>query len=122
MQRELAREKILSFLGLATRAGKTISGSDAVMEALRTGAAVLTIVARDASLRTKKNILREADRAGVPCYFFSSRVLLGKFLGKEDRAVCAVTDEGFSKKLIQLLSEETAPDREPFPMKDKGEK
>ena len=47
-------DKIYSFLGLATRAGKIVSGDDSTLLELKRGNINLVIVAEDASDNTKK--------------------------------------------------------------------
>ena len=47
-------DKIYSFLGLATRAGKIVSGDDSTLLELKRGNVKLVIVAEDASDNTKK--------------------------------------------------------------------
>ncbi len=96
---------ILTFLGLATKAGKTVSGADAVSEAVVRECAYLVLVAEDASEGTSKKIAFLSRQAGVSFCRFSTRQKLGKFLGKDDRAVAAVLDKGFADRLIQLLQD-----------------
>lgn len=98
-------QKILSFLGLATKAGRTISGSDAVAEAIVRECAHLVLVAEDASEGTAEKIAFLSRQSGVTFCRFSTREQLGKFVGKTDRAVAAVIDEGFAERLIQLLQD-----------------
>jgi len=102
-QKAREEQKILTFLGLAQRAGKMVSGSDAVAEAVARDCAYLVLVSEDASEGTAKKIAFFARQAGVSFCRFSTRQQLGKFLGKEDRAVAAVLDKGFADRLIQLL-------------------
>ena len=47
-------ERIYSFLGLATKAGKLISGEETCERALKLGKVFLVIVSDDASDNTKK--------------------------------------------------------------------
>lgn len=49
------KEKILQFLGLATRARKLVTGEELVISEVRRGNAKLVIVAEDASENTRKN-------------------------------------------------------------------
>lgn len=104
-QRGKAEQRILTFLGLATKAGKTVSGSDAVAEAVARDCAYLVLVAEDASEGTAKKTAFLSRQAGVSFCRFSTREELGKFLGKTDRAVAAVLDKGFADRLIQLLED-----------------
>ncbi|MDC0804698.1 ribosomal L7Ae/L30e/S12e/Gadd45 family protein, partial [Clostridium paraputrificum] len=48
------KEKVLSFLGLATRAGKIVSGDDSTLLDLKKGKVNLILIAEDASNNTKK--------------------------------------------------------------------
>ena len=104
MQKEISYERILSFLGLATRAGKVVSGMDAVEGAMRNGIVDIVIAAEDASDKTKKNISYLTEKLDIPLFFVPDRFMLGRFLGKEERVVCGVLDEGFAKRLKQLFA------------------
>ena len=95
----------LLFLGLATRAGKTVSGYDAVQQAVFAGAAHLVLVAADASEGTANKARIVSEEYEVPFFRFATKDKLGKYLGKEERAVAAVLDEGFAKRLIQMIGE-----------------
>ena len=46
------KEKVLSFLGLATRAGKIVSGDDSTLLDLKKGKVNLILIAEDASNNT----------------------------------------------------------------------
>ena len=92
-QKDRQELRILTFLGLATKAGKTVSGADAVSEAVVRDCAYLVLVAEDASEGTSKKIAFLSRQAGVSFCRFSTRQKLGKFLGKDDRAVAAVLDK-----------------------------
>ena len=59
--------KALSAMGLARRAGKLNWGYDTVVEAMKTGACCLVIIAGDLSDKTKKNVRFEAERSHVQC-------------------------------------------------------
>lgn len=95
----MSADKFFSTLGLAQRAGKLASGEDAVLDALRTSKAHLTIVAGDASERTKKMFRDKSHTYGVPLLIAFDRALLGKALGKTERVVLAVLDAGFADLL-----------------------
>lgn len=53
----------------------------------------------------KKDYAILADRYKVPCLEGLDRETLGHCLGKEYRAVAALTDQGFAKKLRELMKE-----------------
>lgn len=102
-------QNILRFLGLAARAGKAVSGAGACEETLRSGDARLLIVAKDISRNSMDKML-DAAKAGdkktgnaVTCFSFSEQDKLGMALGKSSRAAVVITDEGFARKLEEML-------------------
>lgn len=97
--------KIYSFLGLATKAGKTVSGEDTCERAVKSGKAKLVIVAVDASDNTKKKFSDICAYRGIDIRYFGNKDLLGKYTGKDKRAVVAVAEEGFAKKLKEMIDE-----------------
>lgn len=98
-------KKILSLIGLATRAGKTVSGEFSTEKAVKSFKAELVIVAADASDNTKKLFTDKCSFYEVPCYICGSKDEIGHAMGKEMRASMAVTDPGFAKALCKLLDE-----------------
>ena len=96
-------DKILSLVGLATRAGKTASGEFCTEKEVKTGRAALVIVAGDASENTKKKFRNMCEFYEVPVYFLADKEELGKFCGKEFRASLAVQDENFAKAMLKEL-------------------
>jgi len=92
-------KNIYTFLGLAKKAGKLVSGADACDGALKSGKAFLVIVAEDASENTKKEFKDSCSYRGVDICFFGKKELLGKYIGKDIRSVIAILDKGFAKEL-----------------------
>ena len=66
-------DKILSLVGLATRAGKTASGEFCTEKEVKTGRAALVIVAGDASENTKKKFRDMCEFYEVPIYFYKDK-------------------------------------------------
>ena len=95
--------KALSAMGLARRAGKLNWGYDTVVEAMKTGACCLVIIAGDLSDKTKKNVRFEAERSHVQCIETAfSMEEISAAIGKKS-GVIAICDGGFAKKLKQEL-------------------
>ena len=88
-------DKILSLVGLATRAGKTASGEFCTEKEVKTGRAALVIVAGDASENTKKKFRDMCEFYEVPIYFYKDKDTLGHAMGKEFRASLAILDRRF---------------------------
>ncbi len=90
------RDKVLSGLSLAAKAGKIASGEFSTEKAVREKKAHLVIVAGDASDNTKKNFKNMCHFYKVPLIFYSDKIALGNAIGKEFRASMAVTDAGLA--------------------------
>ena len=95
--------KIYSLLGLATKAGKVVSGEFATEKSVKSGTAWIVIVSDDASDNTKKMFSNMCNFYEVPRYFFGTKDELGHAIGKAMRSSLAVTDEGFAQTLIKHL-------------------
>ena len=95
--------KVLSLLGLATKAGKVASGEFSTEKSVKTGKGFLVLVADDASQNTKKKFQNMCDFYEVPIYFIAIKEELGRFCGKEFRASLAVQDENFAKAMLKEL-------------------
>lgn len=99
----MKQNKVLSLIGLATKAGKTASGEFCTEKEVKTGRAALVIVAGDASDNTKKKFRNMCEFYGVPMYLFADKDTLGHAMGKEFRASLAVLDPGFAKGIRKHL-------------------
>ena len=95
--------KVLSLLGLATKAGKVASGEFSTEKSVKTGKGFLVLVADDASQNTRKKLQNMCDFYEVPIYFIANKEELGRFCGKEFRASLAVQDENFAKAMLKEL-------------------
>ena len=89
-------ERIASYLSLANKAGKAVSGSDQVMEKLKKGGAALLFIATDISVDIGEKFRAVAQLKGVPCVALFTKERLGELIGKELRSVIAVSDSGFA--------------------------
>ncbi|WP_138494047.1 L7Ae/L30e/S12e/Gadd45 family ribosomal protein [Paenibacillus pinistramenti] len=96
--------KALSQLGLAMRAGKVVSGDEIVLKAIRSSEAKLVIVAGDASLNTRKKFRDKCGTYRVPLLIGFDRESLGSSVGKPERVVLALTDQGFASLLRKTVS------------------
>lgn len=67
------KEKVLSFLGLATRAGKIVSGDDSTLLDLKKGKVNLILIAEDASNNTKKLFKDKSTFRNIPYLFFQQK-------------------------------------------------
>lgn len=99
----MQQDKILSMLGLATKAGKVVSGGFLVEKAVKEGKTFMVIVAEDASMNTKKMFKNMCEFYHVPLYFYSTKDSLGHCIGKEFRSSIGITDKGLSSTIEKQL-------------------
>ena len=104
----MKNKNILSLVGLATKAGKTVSGEFSTEKSVKTGKGYLVIVADDASENTKKKFRNMCEFYQVPICFLSDKEGLGRAMGKEFRASLAVQDENFADAILKALEKEKA--------------
>ena len=98
----MARDKVLSLISLATKAGRCASGEFLTESETKSGRAGLVVVAEDASENTKKKFREFYD---VPIIFYSDKDTLGHAMGKQFRASLAILDKGFAKGILKALKE-----------------
>lgn len=103
----MQKDKILSYLGLATRAGRTVSGEFCVEKSIRQHRAKLVIVSVEASENSRKKFRNICTYYKVPLYFFGSSEELGRACGKAFRMSAAVEDEGLAMAAIRQLEQES---------------
>ncbi|MGI6106791.1 MAG: L7Ae/L30e/S12e/Gadd45 family ribosomal protein [Lachnospiraceae bacterium] len=104
-------DRILSFLGLAEKAGKAETGGFAVDKAVKDGRAYLVIVASDASARTRKSLSDLCAYYHVAMRIYADKETLGAAAGKDGRSCVAITDSGFAKALEKKLISAEEKDR-----------
>jgi len=92
-------------LGLACKAGRLVSGEDIVRNSVRKNKVKLMIISEDASENTKKRFLNAAEFYKVPVVIWGQKEVLGSSIGKSDRSVVGICDEGFKKSISSLLSD-----------------
>lgn len=102
---KMDKKKIADLLGLAQKAGRIVSGEFAVEKAVRSRKAKLVLLATDASVNSKKSYHDLTSYYEVPIYEVLSKQEMGESIGKVQRAAIVLTDEGFNRALVKLLSD-----------------
>ena len=95
--------KALSMLGIATKAGKTVTGEFSTEKAVKDGRACIVLVAADASENTKKKFRNMCKYYHVTFRELADKDSLGRACGKEFRASLAVTDQGLAKVIKEHI-------------------
>ena len=98
-------DKLLSLLGLATKAGKVCSGEFMCEKSIKSGRAQLLIISDDASDNTGKKFSDMCTFYGVKFYTYGDSEVLGHAIGKAFRKVIGIEDPGFAESIGKLIEE-----------------
>ncbi|MCR5154870.1 MAG: ribosomal L7Ae/L30e/S12e/Gadd45 family protein [Lachnospiraceae bacterium] len=100
-----AEKKILSLISLSAKAGGLVSGELSSENAVKDGSANLVIVAANASDNTKKLFSNKTTFYKVPYFEFSTKEVLGRTIGKENRSSIAVINKNLADNIINKLND-----------------
>jgi ribosomal protein L7Ae-like RNA K-turn-binding protein len=104
----MLKDKTLSMLGLARRAGKLSMGHDMAQQAIKKGKAKVLIICKDASPRLIKEFEKTIDlnKKNIPIYNVDITMNEIHFSTGYKAGVITIDDENFSTKIISLLEQE----------------
>jgi len=94
---------ISSLLSLCIKAGMLVTGESAAVKLLKRNEAKLVVIAEDAAENTKKKFVNKCFFYRKPVRIFGERALLSKCVGKQNRTVYVITDDGFAARLQNLI-------------------
>lgn len=97
--------KVYSYLGLARRAGKIVSGEQAVVGGIKRGQVFLVLIAEDASSNTYRKFSAMARNHNVRCLVYGEKDLFGQGLGQSPRSILGVTDRNFANVIRSHIEE-----------------
>lgn len=93
-------------MGLCMRAGKVVSGMDAVCEDLKKNKVKLVIVAENASEKTIRQIRYLVERKKVPILVLGTIEENSMAIGKENRAVIGIKDKNIADGIKKICGGE----------------
>ncbi|HEY5585574.1 MAG TPA: ribosomal L7Ae/L30e/S12e/Gadd45 family protein [Ruminiclostridium sp.] len=96
-------DKVYSLLGLAKKAGQLLSGDETCERTIKSGKAVLVIVASDASENTKDKFKSMCNFRNLCYREYGEKLELGRYTGKEIRAVTCIVSKDFKNGLLKLI-------------------
>lgn len=96
-------DKILNYIGLATGAGKTVTGEEKTLEAIKTGKTKVVLLAANAGKSTRKRIEDKCATYDVTLIDKYTNEELSHATGTYNRVVMAISDKGFARKIKELL-------------------
>ena len=92
-------------IGLSMKAGKIAFGTDMCEEKIKNKIAKLIIIAEDTSDNTKDKFIKLSNLYNTNIVIFGEIDLLSKSIGKLNKGVFAILDEGFGNKILQMVKE-----------------
>ena len=95
--------KVYGLLGLCSKAGKIVSGMDAVSDEIKRNKIKLLIVAEDTSEKTLENIKYLAEKKNVKVVVIGNIEDNSKAIGKENRAIIGIKDKNIADGIIKII-------------------
>lgn len=99
----LNEDKPYHLISLAYKGGNLVTGTELCRSAISKGKAKLVLLSGDCSDNTRKLFTDKCLHKGIPIRIFGTKSRLERAVGKVDRAVAAVLDEGFSREILKLI-------------------
>ena len=97
-------DRVYGLLGLTTKSGNIVFGTDACIEKIESKKVNLIIVASDASEKTKKNIKFICDKNNIKIEIFGTISALSKAIGKNNKAVIGVKNENLANEISNIIN------------------
>ena len=98
---QAVEQKIINLLGMGRKSGQVVSGSNAIIAALRSNTDLsLVIITKDISTAIAEKIKVLSERHQVNCSQLFSKDLLGQILGKGERSVVAVQAGALAEAIL----------------------
>ena len=102
----MKKSKIASYLGLARRAGKLLSGYRTCAGSIGKGSIKLIILAEDTSQNTKDKFVSLCGRHGIPCKNYASTDALSDMTGLSGRGIYGITEVNFAEAMVKEIENE----------------
>jgi ribosomal protein L7Ae-like RNA K-turn-binding protein len=102
-QRPARPDRVLSLLGMATRAGAVVPGTERVREAARAGTLRLAVMASDASENSRGKLLPLLTARGISHVIRYERNELGAAIGRGPLGAVGVVDTALADRLLTLM-------------------
>ena len=96
-------DKVLMLMGFAKKAGKLVTGANAVQRSILFGKSALVIATTDAGDSIKNKMKRLCEENEVNYIVFGNSVDLSKATGEENKVIFSVEDLGFAKSIMEKI-------------------
>lgn len=95
--------KVNGLLGISSKAGKVLSGTDVVLDAISKKKVNLVIVAEDASEKTIKNMKYYCEKENIEIIIYGNIYDNSKSIGKQNRAVIGINDKNLADAIKKVI-------------------
>ncbi|MBR3133338.1 MAG: ribosomal L7Ae/L30e/S12e/Gadd45 family protein [Clostridia bacterium] len=100
----MVQNKVNGLLGLASKAGKIVFGSDAVIEAIYKKKVNLVIISEDSSEKTKNKFIEICSKNNVKYKVYGTIEDNSKAIGKDNKAIIAVKDLSLAEAVLERIN------------------
>ena len=97
-------DKVLTLLGFAKKAGKLVSGANAVQRSILYGKSFLVIIAGDAGDSLKRKFTRLCEENEVKVLIYSSNEELSMMTHEDNKSIYSVENEELAKQVYNLIN------------------
>lgn len=101
----MQEERLKGYLGLATKAGKLVTGYNTCLDMMPGGKLKLIILARDVGENTREKFRKKCEFYGLPMRIGLEADEMSKAVGKTDKGIFGITDQGFAKSMMSVIDE-----------------
>lgn len=95
--------KVNGLLGISSKAGAILAGTDLVLEEMAKKRVKLVIVAEDASEKTIKNIKYYCNKNKVEMFLYGTIDNNSKSIGKHNKAVIGIKDQNLADAIKKVI-------------------
>ena len=98
----MINNKVYGLLGLATKAGKIIFGTESCLDMIYKKKVKLIIVAEDSSERTKDKFKKLSTGYKIPIIIAGNIEELSKAIGKSNKAILGIEEPNLSSEIQKI--------------------
>ncbi|MDW7670664.1 MAG: ribosomal L7Ae/L30e/S12e/Gadd45 family protein [Bacillota bacterium] len=95
----MSHHGVITMLGFAAKAGKITSGETGSRAAIVRKRAKMVILAEDAAASTAREFMLLTEKHEIPLLQLLTMKEIGMAIGKSNRSVLAVMDQGFASQI-----------------------
>ena len=100
----MINNKVYGLLGLATKAGKIVFGTESCLDMIAKRKLKLIIVAEDSSERTINNFKEKCVQNNIDFYVFGNKDDISRAIGKTNKTVVGIKDKNLAGAIQKILN------------------